>query len=151
MARDEILDEHPLDPESYDWRKAFECCGPPETDPDDGYSWGADNDPDVRRAHPQDDTTSLEPFGRDAVEEIKAYANGENDGADWLCVGKLKDGRWFCLSAGCDYTGWDCQSGGSASVAPDYPTLAGYGLTDEQCRRLALPSRDSQRTEGDPS
>jgi hypothetical protein len=141
--RDQVHDEHPLASDSYDWRKAFECCGPPETDPEDGYAWSADNDPDVRRANPQDDTTSLDPFQRSDVEEIKAYANGENDMAAWLCVGKLKDGRWFVLSAGCDYTGWDCRSGGSASVAPDYATLAAYGLTDEECRRLALRREQS--------
>lgn len=88
--------EHPLDADSYDWRMAFQCCGPAEGGED-----------------------------------------GENDGEEWLCVGRLKDGRWFILSAGCDYTGWDCQSGGQASVAVSFETLRRKGITDEQARRLA--------------
>lgn len=125
--------EHPLDADSYDWRMAFQCCGPAE---DDDY---AHNSPDVRRAHPQDTTTSLAPFARADVEKVEAYSEGEHDGADWLCVGRLKDGRWFLLSAGCDYTGWDCQSGGQATVAPSFDTLLHSGITDEQRRRLAPP------------
>jgi len=130
--RDYTAGAHPLDPNDYDWQHAFECCGPPE---DGEYGF---NSPDVRRAHPQDTATSLAPFQRSDVELISAYSEGENDGPEWLCMGKLKDGRWFVLSAGCDYTGWDCQSGGSASVADDAATVVAFGLTDEQCARLAV-------------
>lgn len=42
----------------------------------------------------------------DVVYIVKAI-EGENDGADWEMVGRLKDGRWFYIHAGCDYTGWD--------------------------------------------
>ena len=31
----------------------------------------------------------------------------ENLQRAWVIAGKTNDGRWFCLSAGCDYTGWD--------------------------------------------
>lgn len=134
--RNQTAGEHPLDPNSYDWRYAFQCCGSVEGEPEnEDYAF---NTPDVRHAHPQDTETSLAPFQRADVEEVRAYEEGENDGPDWLCVGKLKDGRWFCLSAGCDYTGWDCQSGGSATVASDYTTLLAFGITDEQARRLRL-------------
>lgn len=42
------------------------------------------------------------------VATVEDFDNGENDGAAWICFGTLKDGRWFRLAAGCDYTGWDC-------------------------------------------
>lgn len=44
---------------------------------------------------------------REDVASIIAMEEGENDGANWIMIGKLKDGRYFWLSAGCDYTGWD--------------------------------------------
>ncbi len=36
-----------------------------------------------------------------------------DDGSDmeWRWIGRIPDGRWFLVEAGCDYTGWDCQSG----------------------------------------
>jgi hypothetical protein len=44
---------------------------------------------------------------REMVEEILAYRNGENDGASWIGVFKLYDGRYLYATGGCDYTGWD--------------------------------------------
>lgn len=40
------------------------------------------------------------------VDGVEASVEGENDGADWVVFGLLKDGRWFSVTAGCDYTGW---------------------------------------------
>jgi hypothetical protein len=59
------------------------------------------------RALPNDLDTSVEPFTRKDVKRVIAARDGENDGADWVVVGELKDGRFFCVEAGCDYTGWD--------------------------------------------
>jgi hypothetical protein len=50
--------------------------------------------------------------------------------------GRLKDGRWFLLAAGCDYTGWDCQAGGVAKIADSREELEQYGITDEQKARF---------------
>jgi hypothetical protein len=50
------------------------------------------------------DTT---PFGREDVAEIIGMSEGENDGDNWLIAGRLNDGRFFMIEAGCDYTGWD--------------------------------------------
>jgi hypothetical protein len=41
------------------------------------------------------------------ITEVIAAVEGDNDGPDWLMLGKLNDGRYFKLVAGCDYTGWD--------------------------------------------
>ncbi len=79
-----------------------------------------------------------EPFDREDVVEVRALAEGENDGDDWICLGKLKTGRWFFLSAGCDYTGWDCQAGGRAYIADAVEQLVALVLTPDDKRRLGL-------------
>lgn len=76
----EIKDDH-------DWKEAFKYANPsaPEV-----------VDRDV-------DTSSFE-IGD--VQEIFGMSEGDNDGPPWLMIGQLKDGRYFYLSAWCDYTGW---------------------------------------------
>jgi hypothetical protein len=34
------------------------------------------------------------------------WAEGDNDGPDWIAVVRLKDGDYGAVTAGCDYTGW---------------------------------------------
>jgi hypothetical protein len=53
------------------------------------------------------DSAPLAAFSLCDVAEILGSANGENDGDDWIAVGRLKDGRFFAVRAWCDYTGWD--------------------------------------------
>lgn len=83
------------EPESYDWRHAFSYAS--------GGEYGAVT---IRRAAPHIEVSEA-PFGRLDVVEIIALRVGKNDGPNWVCVGRLADGRWFALDAGCDYTGWD--------------------------------------------
>ena len=45
-------------------------------------------------------------FTRDDVATIVARAEGENDGASWVMVVLLYDGRFAVVRASCDYTGW---------------------------------------------
>ncbi len=52
-------------------------------------------------------TTSLAPFDRADVAELYGCVDGDHEGPDWIAYGKLKDGRYFSIAAGCDYTGWD--------------------------------------------
>ena len=49
-------------------------------------------------------------FKVDDVTHILAEVCGANDGDDWWWILKLKGNKFFLLSGGCDYTGWDCQS-----------------------------------------
>ena len=70
--------------EDYDWQEAFK--------------YGAD----IRTAT----GCGNAPFVLDDVEEIIASDEGMNDEESWIAVGKLNDGRYFFLSAWCDYTGW---------------------------------------------
>lgn len=56
------------------------------------------------------------PFVLAEIHSVKAAIFGENDGANWHWIVELCDGRFGYVEGGCDYTGWDCQSGGSAKV-----------------------------------
>ena len=72
------------------------------------------------------------------VAEITWIDEGENDGPSWIIGGRLHDGRWFFLSAGCDYTGWDCRAGGSAWVAATRADIAAFAMGDDDRRRLGV-------------
>lgn len=80
------------------------------------------------------------------VERIIDASVGENDGNDWLVVGLLKDGRWFYIQAGCDYTGWDCRSSGHAHVGDTLQMIHQWGMTDEARARLPLVSAEIGET-----
>lgn len=56
-------------------------------------------------------------FGIDDIERVFGVVEGENDGPSWHWILSMKDGRFIYLTGGCDYTGWDCQSGASHHVA----------------------------------
>lgn len=78
-------------------------------------------------------------FKREDVATILLAREGENDGAEWIFVGILKDGRYATVIAGCDYTGWECQANNIGDVYPDRATmLAGVG--DEIRDLLGCPS-----------
>ena len=81
----------------YDWAEVFGCSGE-----ENHYNYQTPS-PVITSLN----MVSEEPFTREDVIEVYGYDEGENDGADWLIAGLLKDGRHFVISAGCDYTGWD--------------------------------------------
>lgn len=124
-----MKDESVLDPkiQGYDWEMAFQCCGPVESGDSSGY-----NSPSVSSVPGEECDAS--PFGRLDVARVVATSDGENDGANWIGIFRLKDGRFAFLSAGCDYTGWDCQSGGSALVSKSLDSLLRNVSSEEQDR-----------------
>ena len=63
---------------------------------DDLYPCLRDNNPDTFRV--------------EDILEIVAEVPGHNDGDAWWWILKLGEERYVCLSARCDYTGWDCIS-----------------------------------------
>lgn len=75
---------------------------------------------------------SLEGFTDKDVVLIKHIQEGEPEEKPWKCIGQLKDGRWFYLEAGCDYTGW---TNGRVVVAYNYDTLMRLGC-DQETRRM---------------
>lgn len=84
--------------DTHDWQEAFgygtprRCAaghdhGPRETIVSEGVSEAA--------------------FTREDVKRIIASVEGVGDAESWVICGQLFDGRFFALSAWCDYTGWD--------------------------------------------
>lgn len=88
--------------EGYDWEYVF-AYGKPDPAPGE----------EQLSPRPVD----TKPFGTEDVSIIHGYSFGENDGDDWIMWGKLHDGRYFFISAWCDYTGWGCQEGGRSYVS----------------------------------
>ena len=74
----------------------------------------------------------------DNVEYVYAADEGENDGAAWICAGKLKDGSYFFLTAWCDYTGWDCQAGGELFTSDSKEELERMHMSDLERSRLSI-------------
>ena len=83
-------------------------------------------------------TVSLKDFTIDNVVEVIATREGENDDHPWLAVVRLEDGRYVFLTAWCDYTGWDCQSGGQSWVSNDLEQLIQFGISDVDRMALGL-------------
>lgn len=71
-----------------------------------------------------------EIFKLDDIKNIHAEVVGHNDEDYWYWIIELKDGRFLLTSAWCDYTGWDCQSGGHSEVTKT--TLAAAKLASEK-------------------
>lgn len=116
----------PMD--DYDWREVFACSGDVE---------GVFNSADVRPAPPTS-SVSIAPFGRTDVSRVFGMVDGERDESDWLVWGRLKDRRFFFIAAGCDYTGWDCQSGGAAFVSFTRADLVKFGMSPDERQRLGI-------------
>lgn len=87
----------------------------------------------------------------DRVAEVLAYSNGENDGRDWIALFRLDDDRFAFLSAGCDYTGWDCRSGGTVKYDADLGALIRMGMTLEERERLGCTIEGDMDLLGDAS
>ena len=77
-------------------------------------------------------------FSIDDIETVFVDDEGHNDGEPWLSYGRLKDGRCYFLSAWCDYTGWDCQSGGDCALHTDRAFMERYQMSDRDRARLGI-------------
>ena len=118
--------------DSYDWGTIF--------GEDHGYSDGdyASNPQavtgDLKAAEAKIGFVRLED-----IEELLGSVDGERDGLPWIAVVKLKNGFYLAVSAGCDYTGWDCHAGGSSWVASTLDLLLQGGVSDNERVRLEVP------------
>lgn len=108
--------------ESYDWEEIFDQFVNPVT-PVLG-----------------DTVVGIGKISRGDVRDIIALVEGEGDGPDWVGLFKLKDKRYVTVTAGCDYTGWDCQAGGKAQVASTLKKAVRFGLSDDERDRLGIDS-----------
>lgn len=71
---------------------------------------------------PDDDLISYLNYNNDLytleeIADVLAEVPGHNDEDHWYWVLLLHDGRFVLTDAWCDYTGWDCQSGGESKIA----------------------------------
>lgn len=58
-----------------------------------------------------------EIFDLEDIHNIHAEVAGHNDEDHWFWIIELKDGRFLLTEAWCDFTGWDCDSGGVSMIA----------------------------------
>lgn len=77
---------------------------------------------EVRIRKPDDDLIAYldnnhDIFTVEDIANIHAEVPGHNDEDSWYWILELTDGRILLTTAWCDYTGWDCQSGGESVVA----------------------------------
>jgi len=86
-----------------------------------GYSWEyIFNNYVGRPSNPLTRKVSERAYGKEDIAKVIATADGKNDGDHWVGIFKTKDKKYLYVTGWCDYTGWDCQSGGSAEI---YNTL----------------------------
>ena len=71
-------------------------------------------------AHDWQEAMEYAKFGFDDVQEVISAVEGENDGDHWELIVKLKTGQYGWLNAWCDYSGWDCQSGGRSGTCDSH-------------------------------
>jgi hypothetical protein len=74
----------------------------------------------------------------DDVMRVISSDEGENDGDPWVAVFLMKDGTFARISSWCDYTGWDCQSGGDCKRESTFKALVNLALTPDERERLHL-------------
>jgi hypothetical protein len=70
------------------------------------------------------------------IYNIYAEVPGHNDDALWYWIIELRDKRFVLTSAWCDYTGWDCQSGGESEIATSAEEAAMLAPGEEDGRKI---------------
>lgn len=96
---------------------------------------------ETRMRKPDDDLESYLRYSGDIykledIANIHAEVPGHNDEDNWYWIIELKDGRFVLTSAWCDYTGWDCQSGGESQVATSIEEAAMLAPEEEYGREI---------------
>lgn len=102
--------------ENSDWRHVF------------SFANGTEGSPSVCEGGGR---CSRKDFDAEDVTKVLAYDEGENDGPAWIIIVELRDSRFAFITAGCDFTGWECQSSGSAWVSNSLENLWKFGCTGE--------------------
>jgi len=119
----------------YDWESAFSCAS---GKPQGGCGWA--NTPDWAGPPEEIPNHAAPSFNREDVRKVIAVSDGEHDGDEWIVFGQLKNGHYFFVAAGCDYTGWDCQSSGRAYVGSK-KYVEQFAMTIDERIRLGLTKR----------
>ena len=69
------------------------------------------------------------------VENVLALVPGHNDEDRWYWIIRLSGNRYVYTEAWCDYTGWDCQSGGRSELAHSPFMACGHAPVSEGIRK----------------
>jgi hypothetical protein len=77
-------------------------------------------------------------FDREDVIDVISISEGMNDELPWIGIFKLKSGLFGYLEAGCDYTGWECQSGGHSEQDGSLENLISMKMGKDSRRRLGV-------------
>lgn len=104
-----------------DWHEVFAFVGE-----DGGHKTGSARPTATLGAAPNREYT------RDDVAAILFMRDGVNDESPWFGLFHMKDKRYLAVSAGCDYTGWDCQSHGSGTYSDSLEDLLRFGCSEEE-------------------
>lgn len=76
----------------------------------------------------------------DDIANIHAEVPGHNDEDNWFWIIELKNeregGKFVITSAWCDFTGWDCQSGGDSQIAQSLEDAAMLAPKEEYGREI---------------
>jgi hypothetical protein len=75
---------------------------------------------------------------KETVSKIFFYREGENDGNEWIIVGKMINDDYFSFQASCDYTGFCCRGGGEIVFAPSSESLRERGLPIDVPENISL-------------
>lgn len=67
----------------------------------------------------------------DNLKEIFHFQTGQRDGDDWNVLGQFSNGVFFYITAWCDYTGFDCQSGVRVHCSRDLDLLKKMGIVQK--------------------
>lgn len=81
------------------------------------------------------DCSAFAPEAIDKVIDVQV-SRGDYAETEVRAVGLLGDGRYFFLAAGCDSTGWDCQSSCNVHFAASRQDIWTWAMTDEDRRNL---------------
>ena len=86
----------------------------------------------------EDKTDVLESDMVDYKQFEKVYyaRPGANDEENWTFLVKHQNGYYVYFDAGCDYTGFDCQGGGTITYSRDSKKMWTLGLTKEMRQNL---------------
>lgn len=92
------------------------------------------------------DAASPAQFVIEDVAVIVQALEGENEEYDWIIYGLLENGKWFCLHAGCGYTGWEYGTNGSGYTANSDAELISMCMTSNMRLRFGLSLPDERVT-----
>lgn len=77
-----------------------------------------------------------ERFALEHIVAVHAEVPGHNDEWDWYWVLELITGQFTLTKAWCDYSGWDCQSGGESVFENTAEDAAMRAPEEEYGRRI---------------